>query len=151
MKCFTDQRHSSMVWSSLIVVILVVVDSIMMTSAFSPIAISSSIHRRNAIFKSSGNDNGRLTTSLNARRRDFLQTIPLVAIFGSTWSASTTTNPPPAFAADSTVEELPTKAVVTECFDDIRYELTNTNGGVAYMQGRIDQEDFVGLLEFTKT
>jgi hypothetical protein len=151
MKAFTDQRRPSWIWSSLIAMILVV--NSITTSAFSPIIISSSSnYRRDAKIKSSGQDNERSTTSLHAqRRRDFLQTIPIVAIVGSTWTASTTTTPPPAFAADSTKEEPPTKAVVTECFDAIRYEVTDTNGGVAYMQSRIDQEDFVGLLEFTKT
>lgn len=58
--------------------------------------------------------------------------------------------PSPAFAAEEEIV-LPTKATVTAAFDTIRYELQSPEGGVSYMQGRIDNQDFPGLMEFTKT
>lgn len=59
---------------------------------------------------------------------------------------------PPALAADASASDsLPTKEAVTECFDFIRFELENAEGGVAYMQGRIDGGDFEGLLDFSKS
>ena len=40
---------------------------------------------------------------------------------------------------------------VQAAFDAIRYELEDPNGGIAYLQSSVDQQDFDALLEFTKT
>jgi hypothetical protein len=55
----------------------------------------------------------------------------------------------PAGAADD--GELPTREIVNQSFDAIRYELTNPGGGLAYIQEKIDQQDWSGLMEFTRT
>jgi hypothetical protein len=134
--------HSSWIWSIFFVAILLVD---LLTSAFSPISSGGiGVQGPNrAVIQTSGHDEARLT-SLHARRRDILQSMPMAIL------VSYVTTPSSSLAAED-VEALPTQATVTECFDAIRYELKDQNGGVAYMQGRIDQEDFVGLLEFTKT
>ena len=86
--------------------------------------------------------------SLSTTRRSFfLEQIPTAAtIFGVTMASSTS----PAFAKSDEPEELPTREVVKTTFDAIRYELSDPNGGVSFMQSRIDENDFAGLLEFTK-
>eukprot|EP00535_Pseudo-nitzschia_heimii_P003160 CAMPEP_0197175408 /NCGR_PEP_ID=MMETSP1423-20130617/1632_1 /TAXON_ID=476441 /ORGANISM="Pseudo-nitzschia heimii, Strain UNC1101" /LENGTH=221 /DNA_ID=CAMNT_0042624559 /DNA_START=25 /DNA_END=690 /DNA_ORIENTATION=- len=82
-------------------------------------------------------------------RRQFLRKAPtpfLSCMVGLRFLISQSS---PALAAD--LSELPTREVVTECFDFIRFELENPEGGIAYMQGRIDKEDLAGLLEFSKS
>ena len=83
-------------------------------------------------------------------RRDFLRIAPAAVISGIAGLNILTSHSLPAVAADDVVE-LPTKEVVTECFDFIRYQLQDPQGGVAYMQGRIDEEDLPGLLDFSRT
>jgi hypothetical protein len=82
----------------------------------------------------------------DTHRREFLQTISLGAIAGI---SSILPSSKPALAAEEI--ELPTRETVTQSFDSIRYELQDAQGGVAYMQSKIDQQDFVGLMDFTKT
>ena len=82
-------------------------------------------------------------------RRDFLRMTPTSVLSCMGCLRLLTSKSNPALAAD--IPELPTKEVVTECFDFIRFELENPEGGVAYMQGRIDNEDLAGLLEFSKS
>lgn len=83
-------------------------------------------------------------------RRDFMSMAPTAMISCITGLHVLTSASTPALAAEAE-EPLPTREAVTECFDFIRFELDNSEGGVAYMQGRIDQEDLEGLLEFSKT
>lgn len=78
------------------------------------------------------------------RRRFFERTMSIA--FGT---AVIALGPSPAQAAEELV--LPTKEAVKIVYDEIRYEIQNPKGGVAYMQGRIDDKDFEGLMEFTKT
>lgn len=40
--------------------------------------------------------------------------------------------------------------VVGNPFDAIRYEVSDPKGGVAYLRGRIDAQDFGAVLDFTK-
>lgn len=75
-------------------------------------------------------------------RKAFLQTT--ASIFGASLIG-----PGEAWAAEETV--IPEKAVVKKAFDEIRYELTDPNGGLAYLQRKADEEDFAALMEFTKT
>lgn len=79
-------------------------------------------------------------------RRYLFQKGPL-AILGSVavlpWQSR------PAVAAYD--EPLPTRDVVSQSFDSIRYELSDPKGGVAYMQEKIDRQDWLGLMDFTKT
>jgi hypothetical protein len=56
-----------------------------------------------------------------------------------------------ASATDESAEPLPTRQAVTETFAPIKFELDDPQGGVSYMQGRIDEQDWDGLMEFTKT
>jgi len=85
-------------------------------------------------------------------RRDFLRITPPAVISCIAGLNILTSQSIPALAADTSADiKLPTKEVVTECFDFIRFELENPEGGVAYMQARIDKEDLAGLLEFSKT
>jgi len=58
--------------------------------------------------------------------------------------------PSPALAKKKETEPL-TKENVQAAFDDLRFELEDPKGGVSTMQGYIDNNDFEGLLEFTKT
>jgi hypothetical protein len=78
-------------------------------------------------------------------RRTFLTRAPLAIVGLSSFFSSTTSA---ANAAEP--EELPTKQAVQDAFDSIRYELSDSKGGVSYMQSRIDEQDFAGLMEFTK-
>ena len=87
--------------------------------------------------------------SNNERRREFLRIAPTSVLSCVAGLRLLTSQASPVLAAD--VSELPTKDVVTECFDFIRFELENPEGGVAYMQDRIDKEDLAGLLEFSKS
>jgi hypothetical protein len=49
------------------------------------------------------------------------------------------------------LQEVPvTRELVKSTFDSIRYEVSDPNGGVAYMQQKIDEQDFAGLIEFTR-
>lgn len=64
-------------------------------------------------------------------------------------ATSSLVSPLPAKAAEEIA--IPTKEVVTSVFGAIRYELEDPKGGVSFMQGRIDVQDFEGLLEFTRT
>lgn len=83
-------------------------------------------------------------------RRDFLSIAPVAVISSITGMNLLMSQSAPALAAEA-ADELPTRAAVTECFDYIRFELESPEGGIAYMQGRIDKEDFDGLLDFSKT
>jgi hypothetical protein len=56
----------------------------------------------------------------------------------------------PAHAAKKESEPL-TKENVQAAFGDLIFELEDPNGGVAVMQKRIDEQDWEGLMEFTKT
>lgn len=78
-------------------------------------------------------------------RRNFLEQVG-TATFGALLLQPSA----PALAADDEVA-LPTREVVTSTFAPIKYELNDPNGGVAYLQGRIDAKDFAGVLEFTKS
>jgi hypothetical protein len=85
-------------------------------------------------------------------RRAFLRTTQTVLISSIASLDILTSESIPALAADTSADTmLPTKEIVTECFDFIRFELENPEGGVAYMQGRIDKKDFEGLLDFSKS
>ena len=89
------------------------------------------------------------TASSTSRRIFFQKQLPTAAaatMFGITTLSS---SPSLANAAEEEIV-LPTREVVTTTFDAIRYELSDPNGGVSYMQQRIDESDFAGLLEFTK-
>ena len=66
-------------------------------------------------------------------------------------SASAAGNDDEAAAAAAAVLDLPTKETVVETFAPIKFELNDPNGGVATMQGRIDAEDWDGLMSFTQT
>jgi hypothetical protein len=79
-----------------------------------------------------------------SRRRFFGQFTSLA--FGAV-SISATSRP--GNAAEEVV--LPTKEAVKAAYDEIRYELENPKGGVSYMQEKVDEKDFEGLMEFTKT
>jgi hypothetical protein len=81
----------------------------------------------------------------NGRRKFLEQTVSIAFGVG----ASTGLLSSPAWAAEEIV--LPTKEKVTTTFGSIRYELQNPEGGVNYMQGRIDAQDFPGLMDFTRT
>ena len=94
--------------------------------------------------QASGTDRMGETTEIESRR-DFLRVAPASVISGIVGLNILTTNGLPALAADDV--ELPTREAVVKCFDFIRYELNDPQGGVAYMQERIDNEDFVGLLD----
>ena len=94
-------------------------------------------------------DSSEANININ-NRRDFLLIANVRFLSGITGVTMLTSHSYPAVAVDEE-EELPTREVVTECFNSVRYELQNLKGGVAYMQGRIDNEDWLGLLEFTKT
>ncbi len=83
-------------------------------------------------------------------RRNFMSMAPTAMISCITGIHVLTSESTPALAAEAEAP-LPTREAVTECFDFIRFELDNPEGGVAYMQARIDQEDLEGLLEFSKT
>ena len=75
-------------------------------------------------------------------RRDFVIQSS-AAIFGTTFLT-----PSNSWAKDEYVP--PTKETVVATFDPIRYELQNPNGGVATIQKRIDDQDWAGVMEFTK-
>lgn len=79
-------------------------------------------------------------------RRYLFQNIPFAVLGVATvlpWEGR------PSVAAAE--EELPTREVVSQSFDSIRYELTDPKGGVAFMQEKIDQQDWSGLMDFTKS
>lgn len=86
------------------------------------------------------NDIQKRFPHLASSRRNFVEKLA----FGVVWLPSIQ-----AYAADDTA--LPTQETVSTTFDPIKYELLDPNGGVSYMQGRIDAQDWAGLLEFTKT
>lgn len=94
------------------------------------------------------NQNNGLSRQQDAstnRRAFFQQSLPIaVGVTASVMGFSS-----PVWAAEEVV--LPTKATVQASFDAIRYELQSPEGGVSYMQARIDAQDWAGLLEFTKT
>jgi len=94
-------------------------------------------------------DSSEANININ-NRRDFLLIANVRVLSGITGVTILTSHSYPAVAVDEE-EELPTREVVTECFNSVRYELQDLKGGVAFMQGRIDNEDWLGLLEFTKT
>lgn len=95
-----------------------------------------------------GPETSEETSEINGRR-DFLRLVPVSVMSGVVGLNVLTSQTPPALAAEEVV--LPTREDVTKSFDFIRYELNDANGGVTYMQGRIDAEDFAGLLDFCKT
>jgi hypothetical protein len=101
----------------------------------------------NAVTDSSSSE---ANTNIN-NRRDFLRVNPVAVLSGITAVNILTSHSYPAFAKDDEEVELPTKEEVTERFNTVRYELQDPQGGVSYMQGRIDKEDFEGLLEFTRS
>ena len=90
------------------------------------------------------------------RRRSILNQIVAAAV-GGVASGVTFLNPRPASAAadnnndEAAALDLPTKEIVVETFAPIKFELNDPNGGVATMQGRIDAEDWDGLMTFTQT
>jgi len=85
-------------------------------------------------------------------RRNFLHITPTAVVSCILGLNILTSQSTLALAADTSADiKLPTKVAVTECFDFIRFELDNSEGGVAYMQGRIDEGDFAGLLEFSRS
>ena len=84
-------------------------------------------------------------------RRDFMSLAPVTTISSIAGLNILVSQSAPALAAETADAPLPTREAVTECFDYIRYELESSEGGIAYMQGRIDNKDFDGLLEFSKT
>ncbi|VEU33627.1 unnamed protein product [Pseudo-nitzschia multistriata] len=86
----------------------------------------------------------------NESRRNFLGRAPASVMSCMLALNILTLNNTPAMASDDAIE-LPTKEAVTECFDFIRYELNDPKGGVGFMQGRIDDGDFAGLLDFSKS
>jgi hypothetical protein len=92
-------------------------------------------------------------TAFNMKsRRDFFCSTPTAVISCIAGLNVLTFQSLPAVAADTSEDiELPTQEAVTKCFDFIRFELENSEGGVAYMQGRIDNKDLAGLLEFSKS
>jgi len=94
-------------------------------------------------------DSSEANININ-NRRDFLHIAHVRVLSGITGVNILTSRSYPAVAVDDDVE-LPSKEVVTECFNSVRYELQNNKGGVSYMQERIDKEDWLGLLEFTRT
>jgi len=59
-------------------------------------------------------------------------------------------SPKPAHAKQKETEPL-TKENVSAAFDSLKFELENPQGGISIMQTFIDNQDFPGLLEFTKT
>ncbi|OEU13514.1 hypothetical protein FRACYDRAFT_241847 [Fragilariopsis cylindrus CCMP1102] len=103
----------------------------------------------NAVTDSSSSESD---TKIN-NRRYFLRITPVAVLSGITGVNILTSHSYPAFAKAKGDEEveLPTKEDVTERFNTVRYELQDPQGGVSYMQGRIDKEDFEGLLEFTRS
>lgn len=56
----------------------------------------------------------------------------------------------PALAKSKQTEPL-TPENVQSAFDALKFELQDPKGGIPIMQDYIDKNDFVGLLEFTKT
>ena len=84
--------------------------------------------------------------SASTNRRNFFEkSLPIA--FGVTASMMGVSSP--VRAAEEVA--IPTKATVQTTFDAIRYELQSPDGGVSYMQSRIDAQDWAGLMEFTKT
>jgi hypothetical protein len=81
----------------------------------------------------------------NGRRKFLEQTVSIAFGIGAS-----TGMPSPVWAKEEEIV-LPTKEQVTTTFESVRYELQNAEGGVSYMQGRIDAEDFPGLMDFTRT
>jgi hypothetical protein len=84
------------------------------------------------------------TTTPQSDRRNFLEQV------GTTFGVALLLPSAPALAAEEEVP-LPTKELVINTFAPIKYELLDPNGGVAIMQGRIDEQDFIGLMDFTRT
>jgi hypothetical protein len=82
---------------------------------------------------------------MTSSRRNFVET---ATAFGMAAAAATTAAAPPAFA------KMPTEPLTEEnkkaAFDDLRFELNDPKGGVSIMQSRIDDLDFMGLMEITK-
>ncbi|KAG7341605.1 hypothetical protein IV203_023558 [Nitzschia inconspicua] len=116
------------------------------THAFAPTRFSRSTHSSTVHHRVLQAKDKDYDDSINDRR-GFLQTIPLVL---GTMSSVLSVSPNAVLAATEEIE-LPTRDTVTKSFDSIRYELQDANGGVSYMQSKIDEQDFVGLMEFTKT
>jgi hypothetical protein len=85
----------------------------------------------------------------NSRRR-VLQQFPFLFGLAITTTSLLLPAAPALAAAKEEPEALPTQQVVTAAFDAIRYELKDPQGGVAIMQERIDQQDWAGLMEFTR-
>jgi hypothetical protein len=92
------------------------------------------------------NHNSKHETTLENSRRSFIQHAPAF-LFGL---ATTLTLPSsPAMAKDEPIE-LRSKEEVTAAFQPIKFELQDPKGGVAFMQQKIDQQDWAGLMDFTK-
>jgi hypothetical protein len=91
----------------------------------------------------------KTTTTPQSDRRNFLK-----QAFGTTCTFGVVLLLPSAPAsAKAAAEEAPppTRELVTNTFAPIKYELLDPDGGVAYMQGRIDEQDWLGLMDFTRT
>jgi hypothetical protein len=95
-----------------------------------------------------GHDDGNNGNEIqDNRRRILINQIGMVVV-----AASLAFSPSNAIAASADDEEpLPTQQTVVDTFAPIKYELNDPQGGVAYMQERINEEDWEGLMEFTKT
>lgn len=107
---------------------------LLIVSAMAPLAATFSTHSPT---------HAKMEQSIETDRRDFVKQASLAFGAAVLWS------PLPSYAKDEVT--FPTKEVVTKAFDPIRYELQDPEGGVAYMQNRIDEKDWAGLLAFTKT
>jgi hypothetical protein len=93
------------------------------------------------------NNHNNHETALENSRRSLIQHAPAF-LFGL---ATTTLTLPssPAMAKDEPIE-LRSKEEVTAAFQPIKFELQDPKGGVAFMQQKIDQQDWAGLMDFTK-
>jgi hypothetical protein len=144
------------VHSIALIVFATLTSSVVVVSSFSPGLPSCHHHHQqqqqqqrtninlNALDNNSLNENEEGLSS--SRRKFFQTTAPILAAA----AAALTSNPSLALAKDDETVELPSREQVTAAFDAIRYELSDPKGGVAYMQQRIDAQDFAGLMEFTK-
>lgn len=78
---------------------------------------------------------------LAATRRELLTWASVAVVLG----------PESAKAVADANSSNPTSTVVVDPFDKVRFELSDPQGGVAYLQSCVDKEDYAAILEFTKT
>lgn len=130
-------------WYHAIGVLLLLLASV---SAFSPSApplLRSDVHQQRSHVKlmmtSQSNNNNN-----NPSRRNVLIQSTLMGLSAFLSNAS------PAYAKKKESEPL-TPENVQAAFDALRFELEDPKGGVSIMQNYMDNNDFQGLLEFTKT